>query len=147
MEAVVARAYEDGAAYMATRLPVAPKHPRDLLRVYLQSNVEYLRDHRRELLALIAVRQGGSRSGLRRSLTGLAQALGPLERILRWGQEAGDFRDFDVHAMAIAMRNTIDGLPHYMRVEPDLDIDRCATEIVALFSLATRTGEHRGGQP
>lgn len=58
MAAVVARAYEDGAAYMASRLAAAPRYPRDLLRVYLQSNVEYLRDHRRELLALIAVREG-----------------------------------------------------------------------------------------
>lgn len=49
--------------------------------------------------------------------------------------------------MAIAVRNVIDGLPHYMRVEPDLDIDRCATEIVTLFSLATRTGEGLEDQP
>jgi TetR/AcrR family transcriptional regulator, fatty acid metabolism regulator protein len=141
MAAVVARAYEDGAAYIAGRLAAAPKHPGDLLHVYLRSNVEYLRDHRRELLALIAVRQAGSQSGLHRSLVGLTQALGPLERILRWGQDTGAFRVFDVHMMAIAIRNVIDGLPHYMSVEPELDVDRYAAEILALFSLATRTSE------
>lgn len=137
MAAVVAKAYEDGVAYMGPRIAAA-KTPTAMLRAYLESNLGYLRDHRKELLALLAVRRGGSSAGLRRSLAGLAQALAPLERILRWGQKAGEFRDFDVHAMAIAIRNVIDGLPHYMGADPDLDLDRCAAEVMTLFSLATR---------
>ena len=138
MAAVVGRVYEDGAAYMAERLAQAPRQPAAVLNSYLQSNLEFIRDHRRELLALLAVRQGGSQGGLRRSLIGIAQTLEPLERILRWGQVKGDFGDFDAHAMAITIRNVIDGLPLYLRAEPDLDVDAFTAHALTLFARATQ---------
>ena len=137
MAAVVARAYEDGSAFMRPRIEAATK-PAEMLRAYVQSNLEYMRDHREQLLALLAVRRAGKTAGLRRSLTGLDQALGPIEGILRWGQREGVFRDFDAHVMAMTIRNVIDGIPHYMDVDPDMDLDACAREILTTLSLATR---------
>jgi AcrR family transcriptional regulator len=137
MAAVVATAHEDGVGFMRPRIEAATT-PTEMLRAYVQSNLEYMRDHRDQLLALVAVRRGGNVAGLRRSLAGLAQALAPIEKILRWGQQVGEFRDFDPHVMAIAIRNVIDGIPHYMGVDPDLDLDVCAREIVTTLSLATR---------
>jgi len=137
MAAVVARAYEDGAAYMGPRIKAA-KTPTEMLLAYLQTNVEFMRDHRNQMLALLAVRRAGNPAALRRSLSGLGQALGPIEKILRWGQEAGDFRDFDPHVMAMAIRNVIDGLPHHMGADPHLDLDACAREIIGLFSVGIR---------
>jgi AcrR family transcriptional regulator len=133
MAAVVARAYEDGAAFMRPRIEAATT-PVEMLRAYVQSNLEYMRDHREPLLALLAVRRAGDVAGL----AGLDQALGPIEGILRRGQREGGFRDFDPRVMAITIRNVIDGIPHYMGVAPDLDLDVCAREILTTVSLATR---------
>jgi AcrR family transcriptional regulator len=137
MGAVVARAYEDGAAFMRPRIESATT-PTDTLRAYVQSHLEYMRDHRDRLLALVAVRRAGNIAGLRRSPAGFADALGPIEAILRWGQTEGEFRDFDPHVMAIVIRNVIDGIPHHISADPDLDLDVCAREIVTTLSLATR---------
>jgi AcrR family transcriptional regulator len=138
MAAVFAKAYEEGVAYMGTRIAAA-KTPAAMLRAYVESNLDYLRDHRNEVLAMVAVRRGGNLAGLGRSLAGLAQGRAQLEQILHEGQRAGEFRDFDVHAMAIAIRNIIDGLPNHIGAEPDLDLDRFASEVLTLVSLATQT--------
>ena len=143
MTAVFAKAYEDGVAYMRPRIEAA-KTPTTTLRAYVQSNLEYLRDHRKQVLALVAVRRGGNLAHLDRSVAGLARSLVELERILRWGQEAGEFRDFDVHAMAIAIRNVIDGLFNHLAAEPDLDLDRFIAEALTLVTLATRTQSEAG---
>jgi AcrR family transcriptional regulator len=137
MAAVVARACEDGAAFMRPRIEAATT-PAETLRAYVQSNLEYMRDHREQLLALLAVRRAGDAADLRRSRAGVEQALGPLEGILRWGQREGVFRDFDARVMAITIRNVIDGIPHHMDADPDLDLDTCAREICTTLSIATR---------
>lgn len=135
--AVFAKAYEDGVAYMGPRIAAATS-PTTTLGAYIESNIEYLRDHRREVLALVAVRRAGNLVHLHSSVAGVAQSLVELERILRSGQEAGEFRDFDVHAMAIVIRNVIDGLFNQIAAEPDLDLDRFTAEVLTLVALATR---------
>ncbi|HKX10569.1 MAG TPA: helix-turn-helix domain-containing protein [Stellaceae bacterium] len=135
MAEVIAKAYKEGTAYMRPRLEAATT-PAEALHEYVRSNLEFMRDHRMHLLALLAIRRGGNPAGLRESMSGLGAALGPIERILRWGQEQGAFQTFDPHVMAIGLRNVIDGLPHYMGAEPDLDLDACLREVTALFSRA-----------
>jgi AcrR family transcriptional regulator len=137
MGAVVAKAFTEGAAFMRPRIEAASS-PREMLTAYLESNLEYLRDHRSELIALVEIGRAGNRAGLQERLGWVAQAVVALEHVLRLGQEAGEFRDFDPHVMAIAIRNVIDLLPHYMSADPGLDLDACAREIVTLFALATR---------
>ncbi|MGH7920374.1 MAG: TetR/AcrR family transcriptional regulator [Candidatus Dormibacteraceae bacterium] len=139
MAAVFAKAYEEGGAYIGARMAAA-QTPTAMLRVYVQSNLDYLHDHRQEVLACVAVRWPGNLAHLPRSLAGLAQSLAQLEGILRQGQLAGEFRDFDVHAMAIAIRNVIDSLPNHIGAELDLDLDHFIAEILTLVSLATMSG-------
>ncbi len=64
--------------------------------------------------------------------------LAGLEAILRKGQQEGDFRDFDLHVMAVTIRRAIDALPPLLIADPDLDVDRYAQELVTLFDRATR---------
>lgn len=137
MTAVFAKAYEDGVAYMAPRVATA-KTPTTTLLAYVQSNLDYLRTHRREMLALVAVRRAGDLAHLDHSMAGLAQSLVDLERILSWGQQAGDFRDFDVHVVAIVIRNLIDGIFNHLAADPGLDLDRFTAEVLAFVTLATR---------
>jgi TetR/AcrR family transcriptional regulator, fatty acid metabolism regulator protein len=137
MAAVVAKDFTEGAAFMRSRVEAAST-PSDVLSTYLQSNVEYMRDHRSELIAVVEIGRSGNRVGLRERMDDLAHAVVALERVLRWGQEEGEFRDFDPHVMAVAIRSVIDTLPHHMRADPDLDLDVCAREIVTMFALATR---------
>jgi hypothetical protein len=63
-----------------------------------------------------------------------------LEQVLAHFQSLGEFRrDFDPHAMAMAIRGAIDQVPPQLTRHPDLDIDAYAAELAALFDRATRS--------
>lgn len=62
----------------------------------------------------------------------------PLEGILRWGQQEEEFRDFSPRVMAVTIRSAIDSIPAQMILNPDLDLEGYARELVTLFDLATR---------
>ncbi|SCL37943.1 regulatory protein, tetR family [Micromonospora pallida] len=66
------------------------------------------------------------------------RAIGFLERILTEGQRRGDFRDFDVRVMAMAVQRSVDMLPFALVTDPGLDLARCARELTVLFDLGTR---------
>jgi hypothetical protein len=65
--------------------------------------------------------------------------LSPVEQILRAGQAAGDFRDFDRWVMASVIQRAIDGLPFLLETRPGIDLGRYADELVTTFALATRS--------
>lgn len=62
----------------------------------------------------------------------------PLERLLRKGQQEGEFRGFDVRVMAGTIRAAIDALPPLFIANPHLDADLYARELTTLFDRATR---------
>jgi hypothetical protein len=66
------------------------------------------------------------------------EVVSPLEGILRAGQDAGEFRGFDVTVMATLIQRSVDGLPFLLAVDPELDIAAYAREVVTVFDLATR---------
>src|SRR5579872_2497881 len=65
-------------------------------------------------------------------------ALDPLIRLLRSGQEAGEFHDFDARVVAITVRRAIDGTSRLLIGHPDLEVGHDTRELVALFDRATR---------
>lgn len=65
------------------------------------------------------------------------EVLSPLEQILRAGQDAGEFRGFDVKVMATLIQRAVDGLPFLLANEPDLDIAAYAREVAVAFDRAT----------
>ena len=128
-------------AYMEPRI-MAESTGRGMLRVYIESNLEFMREHRNHLIAIVDIirhkaladdqprPQEAARSD---------EAVQLLEQLLARFQAAGEFRpDFDPRALAIAIRAAIDAVPPRFRRDPDFDIDGYAATIATLFDLGTR---------
>jgi len=113
----------------------AESGPAGELRAFIAANIAFVKAHRTRMLAALAVAAGVTAAGpdplLEADLRGLAE-------LLRAGQRAGEFRDFDVDVMAVAIRSVRDGVLTRLSVEPDLDLDTYTSELVTLFELATR---------
>jgi hypothetical protein len=112
------------------------------LRAYIEAHIEYISQHVTEMMALAEIglnaRTADGQPPLA-SLTG-EPALNPLIRLLRQGQEAGEFRDFDARVVAITIRRAIDGTARLLIGQPDLDVGHYTHELVTLFDHATRKG-------
>jgi AcrR family transcriptional regulator len=112
----------------------AVRSPGQALETYVRANVAFIGDHPERMRALTAIFLGG---GFQYDASDDAAAASPLERILRDGQLAGEFRDFDVVVMAALVQRAVDGLPFLLQSHSDLDPARYADEVVTTFRLAT----------
>jgi AcrR family transcriptional regulator len=118
--------------------------PRDALRAYIEGNCRFIAEHPAQMKALLEIFVSG---GFDYGPDDERQVVSPLEGILRAGQEAGEFRPFDVPVMATLIQRSVDGLPFLLEVRPDQDIAAYAREVVTAFDLATRApheGPHEG---
>lgn len=61
-----------------------------------------------------------------------------LQPILRLGQERGEFRDFDVPLMGMAIKAAVDVAVGRLWTGPDITAEQCAAELTALFERAVR---------
>lgn len=135
---VVAAIFQDAAAYIGPRVAAEPTHALRL-RAYLQSHVEYITSHLQQMMAIIEVAANARAEGKKPRFGAAVEAMrAPLETLLRNGQQAGDFRDFDVRVMAVTIRAAIDALSPLFIANPQLDADLYARELVTLFDRATR---------
>jgi AcrR family transcriptional regulator len=140
IQAVVAE-----VAKLATDLMVPPilaqTNATDALRVYLELNLEFMGRHRIPVLALMEIITH-AQSGPNRDSPYAAQhevALTDIEKVLAWGQRTGEFREFDLRTMAMAIRGAVDSVPPQLMLHPELDMGRLARELTTLFTLATRS--------
>jgi len=110
------------------------------LRAYLTGRIDFLRTHRAHMLALFEIWMNlrGPGGALRFGEQDAEQTVDAIEQLLRDGQRTGEFGPFDPEVVAMTVRQTIDGVLLQLRHRPDLDLDRYAAEIVALFDRATR---------
>jgi TetR/AcrR family fatty acid metabolism transcriptional regulator len=144
---VVAEVLAKGEAYMLPRI-LAESSGAGMLRVYIESNLTFMREHRNHLVAFLGIflnarSDDGSQLFDEKSLDYLVTSLGQL---LAHFQAVGDFRaDFDPQVMAVAIRGAIDQVPPRLARDPDLDVGRYAREMAALFDLATRAKPERPG--
>jgi AcrR family transcriptional regulator len=136
---VVLGVFRDGAEYMRPRIEAQPDAAA-MLRAYVETNLAFMAEHRRRLLAVVAILSTTGPQGPPGVDYGavVEAPIADLERILRWGQAAGLFRPFDTRIVATVVRNAIDGVPARLAFEPDLDLERYAAELVALFDHAVR---------
>jgi hypothetical protein len=119
---------------MADRMHGASS-PNAALRLYIEGNCAFIASHRTEMRALLEIFMNGGfgyGAGEERAV------LSPLEEILRAGQQAGEFRSFDVTVMATLIQRAVDGLPFLLANQPHLDIAAYAREVALVFDLATR---------
>ncbi|KJK33186.1 TetR family transcriptional regulator [Lentzea aerocolonigenes] len=117
------------------------------LRAYLTSNLRFLRDHPKEIVALTEIGphlRTSSGEGYTSttsqdfSVTGLAE-------LLESGQAAGEFREFDTRSMAVLIRAAVDAAAQRVRDGSDVDLDTYTTEVITAIDLAVRLGDECSG--
>jgi AcrR family transcriptional regulator len=138
---VVIEVVEAGRAYILPRVFAEPTGPA-MLRAYIESNLTFMREHRNYMVAVVEILRNGALttdSGRRVDGRDVDVAAHLLEEQLARLQAQGELRsDFDPAVMAVAIRATIDVVPHRLVRDADFDIDKYAREIAAIFDLATR---------
>jgi AcrR family transcriptional regulator len=119
----------------------AAETPRDQLRAYVQSFVASLRVDPRAIRVLFVIMRNlaDENHGREWSPEDLAMqeaAIAPLQDILRRGQEAGEFGEFDVRSMALMIRGTTEMIPPYLDAYPGLDTEAYGRDLVLFFERA-----------
>jgi AcrR family transcriptional regulator len=136
---VVHDVVEQGVAYMRPRIIAEMSSGPATLRAYIASNLEFMREHRRDMIAILEITRSADGRRIFQDDPHVTDAVRALEHLLSGFQTAGQFRpDFDPHAIAIAIRAAIDTVPSRLAVDPEFDIDNYASEIATIFDLATR---------
>ncbi|MEU4572938.1 TetR family transcriptional regulator [Nonomuraea sp. NPDC023979] len=140
LEAVVSSVAKVATDLMVPRILAQPTAT-DMLRVYFESNLDFMRLHRKPLLALVEIvtyNRGEDDRGPGPYAEQHETAIDDVVRLLEWGKSTGEFRDFDSRSMAIAIRGAVDAVPARLLHDPELDLGGLAGEFVTLFTLATR---------
>lgn len=113
------------------------------LAAYIRASVSYYNDHRRLLAAVTYIeneyRPGGEAEADEQTLTPAlrkeARVLDPTE-ILTAGRESGEFDDFPVAAVAIAMRAAINAAVENILRDPHFDALAYGEDLIAIFGRA-----------
>ncbi|MCP3803753.1 TetR family transcriptional regulator [Allokutzneria sp. A3M-2-11 16] len=133
IEQVVQQVYALGAETIGPKMVLA-RSPRESLLTFIRGSVELYADHPRHMLALTEIFAGNRSDDSRHQ-----REISDLARILRAGQELGQFRAFDVDVMCRTIRGALDGaLSHVLdggEVEP------YTAELLAIFDAATTSGQ------
>jgi AcrR family transcriptional regulator len=130
----VIQIYGEISAFMTERLEGRPTASA-ALRAYIEGNVEFSGAHPVEMKALLDIFING---GIDYDEPKERTTLSPLEQILHWGQETGEFRAFDVQVMATSLQRSVEGPNFLLAGDAALDLQAYARELVALFERATR---------
>jgi AcrR family transcriptional regulator len=133
---IVRQVLQHAWASMQPRIEAQTTGP-EMLRAYIESNLEFMRDNPNQLSAVVEI--------VRATIAGAKSPFGGnrdggvhfLAELLTRFQTAGDFRpDFEPNAMAIAIRAVIDAAPGRL-ADPAFDIEQYAREAVTIFDRAT----------
>ncbi|WP_169789252.1 TetR/AcrR family transcriptional regulator [Nonomuraea candida] len=138
IQAIVAEVAKLATDLMVPRILAQPTAALGL-RAYIEGNLEFMRLHRKPLLALVEIVTHSPGEGEEPNPYGHQSevALSDLEKLLEWGQKSGEFREFDRRSMAIAIRGAIDAVPGLLFNDPAFDLDLLARELVETFTIAT----------
>jgi len=137
---VVKAIFTDAASFIGPKLAAQPTATLRL-QAYIQAHVEYISTHLEQMMAFMEIAINFYRTEDGKLRFGAATGrpvLEALEDLLRKGQQAGEFRDFDLRVMAVTIRRAIDALPPLFIADPGLNPNEYARELVTLFDLATR---------
>jgi len=131
-------------SFMRPRIE-AERDPRSTLRAYIETNVAYMKTHRRHVMVLVDILTNARREDGKPLIDPCEYESGlkALEQILIRGQKSLQFRDFSTRVMATSIRNSIDGVAGQMVTNPKLDLDSYARELALLFELATVNEERK----
>ena len=138
LEQVVVQVVDDWAAFMRPFLE-AETTATGRLAAYIRSRLAYMRDNHTRLIAvaeIIVNHRGpdGKPVFAERDAAPVAELVG----LLRSGQQAGEFREFDPVVLAMTITQGIDGALTYWAEHPGTDLTAYGEELVTLFGLATQ---------
>jgi AcrR family transcriptional regulator len=112
------------------------------LRIYIESNLDYMGARPNHFAALTEItfnaRTADGVPLYQVENIGIDASLNQLEALLTEGQQNGEFRQFDVRSMSIAIRGVIDEFLGSRRARPGLKVETFTAEMVELFERATR---------
>jgi AcrR family transcriptional regulator len=135
VRAVVGAVLTEAGDYMGKQLRLAGSRP-VLLATYIASNLEFIAEHPTAIRAVNEI-AANARNDDGTPLLRSQDVDDPITRLTTMfteGQAAGEFRTFDPVVMAVTIRAAIDAAA----ARPDLDPHAYATELVTLFTRATR---------
>ena len=136
IQEIIKTQYISGYTFITSRLKTESSAA-GILRAYIESDLEFMRLNPRHLIALVDIYLN-DRNAAVKLYSDNEIDLKNLEKMLKSGQESGEFREFPTREMALAIRAAIDAVPIKMRRDPSLDIAAYARELTIIFDLATR---------
>ncbi len=112
---------------------------REKLHIYIESNLAYMGTRPKHFLALLELvfNVRNADGSLRYVMDEEDPSVIPLEKLLTEGQKTGEFRQFNVHNMALAIRGTIDQFLGQMNKSRS-ELESYTAEIIELFDRATQ---------
>ncbi|WP_202638849.1 TetR/AcrR family transcriptional regulator [Bailinhaonella thermotolerans] len=139
VETIVSEVFLRGSERMQPRI-AAETTARGMLRAYIESNLEFVAEHWREMRALSEILPNlrDEEGRLRYDVTAEEPIIAATAAMLEHGQRTGEFRDFDAHAVAFSLRRAIDAAAHRLAADPTFDIAHYASEIADLYDQGCR---------
>ncbi|WP_102272164.1 TetR/AcrR family transcriptional regulator [Cytobacillus massiliigabonensis] len=142
LELIAIEYYLAWHSYLAPRIE-AQTSPKEMLRVYIESNLAFVDENRQHVIAVIETVSN------KRTADGKFQfaeehdeaILLPIENILTLGMQEGVFREFTrpaARVMALTIRHAIDGFTLELMRKPHLDVQEYARELVTIFDKSTK---------
>jgi TetR/AcrR family transcriptional regulator, fatty acid metabolism regulator protein len=140
IEAVVSEVFR-GAGEFIEPFVVAEPTPSGQLRGLIVGNARFYAEHRAHVTAVRDIWFGhrGPDGTRRYGMDAFELEFAMVSQILRAGQAAGEFREFDPRIMAVTLRHALDGLAELIAADPALDVEASTRELVAIFEGATRS--------
>ncbi|HEY3687966.1 MAG TPA: TetR/AcrR family transcriptional regulator [Streptosporangiaceae bacterium] len=138
IQAVAEEAMGAAVAFMQPRIRAASGHW-ERVAVYITANLEFMRDRPSHIRSIVEIANNArTEDGRPYALEGPVSAVSLLEQEFREGQRDGAYLDFDPLVMARTLRAAIDNAALQHSLDPELDLDSYAAELVRLFGRAIR---------
>jgi len=139
VEMAVNEIFRELQDFMKPRLEAAST-ARDRLRVFIESELSFLEQHRAHLLTVsyILVNHRNRRGEFYLRSSAEKTAMQAIGAILEEGRKRGEFRPFDVRPMAATILNALNGALSQWVTDPGMSLADYAAELVTIFDLATQ---------
>ncbi|MEX3715844.1 TetR/AcrR family transcriptional regulator [Cytobacillus horneckiae] len=142
MEQIPIEYYKAWHTYIFPRIE-AQKSPKEMLRVYIESNLTFIDQNRQHVFAVIEmISNTRTADGKLQFAAEHDEAiLLPIENILTLGMQEGVFREFtksSARVMALTIRSAVDGFTLEITRKPHLDVQEYTRELVTIFDKSTK---------
>lgn len=142
MKQVVIQLFVSGGEYMQPFVESA-QGSRNRLRAYIESNLAFIDANRTFVAAMteVVLNLRDADGALRfLNTSNEDELIAPLVELLREGQSAAEFSEFDATVTAKLIRDSVDGIAARAVREPDFDVHAYTLALTRLFDLATANG-------